>query len=330
MKNTKKITLILLFILSTLIAYGSDSIENSMIPIIEKMETIENLPCNKLSKSQYAEISNALARKKDRIRIVTYNMLRNDFEKGLKNEDRWSERMPRVVCLLKHMQPDIICSQELLRSQIDDLLPHLCDIFALYYPPNKEGELNAIFYRRERFDLIHSIPQTQSKDFLTILQLKDWQTGLSFAVLNTHLAYSKIEERDFQVRFITERLKEVSNEMPVIFTGDLNTFPNRPELDKLPFYDGDYVNRLLTQGSMKDAYGLPLLGNFGPMSTFTNTRDDDPIPFKGTGTPGVILDHIYVSNGITVLAHAVQPAKVNGHFPSDHMPVLIDFILDME
>ena len=64
-----------------------------------------------------------------------------------------------------------------------------------------------------------------------------------------------------------------------------------------------------------------------PISTFTNNQTSVQ-PFQGTGTPDIILDHIYVSEKVTVLTHAVEHGTVDGHFPSDHMPVLIDFLVN--
>ena len=69
------------------------------------------------------------------------------------------------------------------------------------------------------------------------------------------------------------------------------------------------------------------MGHLGPIVTFTNSPENG-VPFKGTGTPGIFLDHILVSKGLSVLIHAVQPGTVGGYFPSDHMPVLIDFVVD--
>lgn len=113
--------------------------------------------------------------------------------------------------------------------------------------------------------------------------------------------------------------------MPVVFMGDLNTFPNRPDMS-FPALDGDYVDQILTKKTLHDSLHVSVGGHVGPISTFTN-KDPDVIPFQGTGTPGVFLDHIYVSKEITVLMHAVQPGTVDGHFPSDHMPVVVDCVL---
>jgi endonuclease/exonuclease/phosphatase family metal-dependent hydrolase len=232
------------------------------------------------------------------------------------------------------MKPDIIGVQELYTSQYKDLLPHVKNTFEFYARECEDGELNGIFYRKDRFELIDShvwymttTPNVPSSETLTMVRLKDLKTGKNLVVFNTHLAFSKVDKRDFQARFIAEYLESIATDSPVILTGDLNTFPNRMDLEKLPFYDGDYVHRILTKGALKDAKDVSILGHVGPLSTFSNSSDGVG-PFKGTGTPGVFLDHIYVSKNINVIIHAVQPGTVEGHFPSDHLPILIDFIIE--
>jgi hypothetical protein len=69
-----------------------------------------------------------------------------------------------------------------------------------------------------------------------------------------------------------------------------------------------------------------LLGHIGPIATFTNTVNDRT-PFKGIGVPGIILDRIYSNQNSLILIHGVEPAKVDNHFPSDHMPVIVDFLI---
>ncbi len=313
------------FILSCHLCIGA--VENSIIPLMEKFERVENLPKQKHSRLQYEEISAALSRKEERIRFVTYNMLMDDYDKDLDQENRWSQRLPRIVELLEEMQPDIIAVQELSLNQYEGLKQHL-EAFSFYSRECVDGELNGIFYRKERFERIESQVWYMTPDGpLTMVQLKDLKTDQQFAVFNTHLAFSKVDKRDFQARFIAEKVEEFAKAMPVLLAGDLNTFPHRLELKKLPFYDGSYIHRILTKGALKDSQELALLGNLGPLSTFSNAGED-PTAFKGTGTPGVFLDHIYVSKGIQVLMHGVQPGTVNGHFPSDHLPVLIDFIIN--
>lgn len=331
--NTKKL-LLSLFVSFTLL--NSDliqGIENSIIPKISECENSTQTPSHKYSKNQYSEICNILQLKDERIRLVSFNMLFNLHDNNLKVENRWPQRLPRLVEIIQEMHPDIIGAQELYPDTLKDLLRFLGEDFAFYTKPCEDGELNGIFYRKSRFELIQSHvwymnPNSSfsSSDTLTMVQLKDLKTGKVIAVFNTHLAFSKIDKREYQARFIAEKIASFADELPILLTGDFNTFPNRPDLIKLPFYDGDYIHQILTKQHLKDAREISLLGHLGPLSTFTN-QDQDPSPFKGTGTPGVFLDHIYVSNPVSVLIHAVQPGTINGYFPSDHMPVIIDFVI---
>lgn len=158
------------------------------------------------------------------------------------------------------------------------------------------------------------------------MHLKDLKTGKVVYVFNTHMPLSNIEKREANAHKIAQVIEQFAEKRAVIFTGDLNTFPGRLDLKDLPFHDGDYIHRILSKGSLRNSQAESLLGHFGPLSTFTDNGRDAK-PFQGTGTPGIILDYIYVSKGITVLTHATEQGTVEGHFPSDHMPVLIDFLI---
>lgn len=325
----KYISIILFSLLFTTATF-TDALENSIIPAIEQAEMIENLPVQKYSTNQFAEISSALQHKTKRLRIVTFNMLANDKDHIREEFNRWPQRIARIIETLEEMAPDVVCSQELYQCQLDDLLPHIDATFGFYGEPRSDGELNGVFYRKCRFELVASkvwtIPSIGPiTNNVTMLQLKDKLTGQLFAIFNIHLAFGA-NERAHEIRFILEKVLPVSQQMPVIFTGDLNTFPHRLDLNKLPYYDGDYTHRLVTRSIFKDSAEISLLGHLGPISTFTNAPENG-IPFQGTGTPGVMLDHIYVTKEVTVLIHAVQAGTVNNCFPSDHMPVIIDCLI---
>lgn len=299
------------------------AVENSVIPMMEKYECIENLPAQKFTKNQFDEISHALERKEDKIRLVTYNMLFNWYDHNLDPENRWPNRFPRIVELINEMRPDIICTQELYPDQVQDIASLLDNEFTFFVgQKDEDGESYGIFYRKERFELISS----HVKYPLSVVQLKDLKTDKIFSVFNTHMPLSNIERREANAHKIVQIIEPVAREMPVIFTGDLNTFPGLLDLN-LPFYDGDYIHRILSKGAIKNSREQALIGHFGPISTFTSNGTDVK-PFQGTGTPGVILDHIYVTEDVTVLMHAVEPATIDGHFPSDHLPVLIDCLID--
>lgn len=310
-----------------------EGVENSIIPQIEKFEKIENLSVNRYSKNHFLEISALLGKKDECIRVVTYNILFNLYDHNLNYENRWPQRLSRVVELIEEMQPDVWGVQELYQSQFKDLFPHIEETYAFYAKPCSDGELNGFFYRKDRFKVLDSqvwymskTPDVQYSGTLTMLELEDIKTGKCFAVFNTHLSFSNVDKREYQARFIAKKIDLLAQKMPVMLMGDMNTFSNRLDLNKLPFYDGDRVQQIFTGKNLRDAKDVSQLGHLGPIGTFTNGTDDG-IPFRGTGTPGVFLDHIYVSNKVEVLMHAVQPGTVNGHYPSDHLPVLIDCII---
>jgi endonuclease/exonuclease/phosphatase family metal-dependent hydrolase len=319
-----KIIVKITFSLLIITAVFTDAVENSTITVMEKFECVENLPSHKFTKNQFTEISIALEKKDELIRLVTYNMLFNLYDHDLDPENRWPSRLPRIVELINEMQPDIICTQELYPAQVQDLVALIGDTFS-FFPgqKDKDGESYGIFYRTDRFELLLS----QINYPLSMIQLKDLKTEKIVHVFNTHMPLSNIEKREANARKIAQIIEPFAEKTAVIFTGDLNTFPGRLDLAALPFYDGDYIHRILSEGSLKNSHSQALLGHFGPISTFTNNGNDGR-PFRGTGTPGIILDYIYVSGKVTVLTHAVEQGTVEGHFPSDHMPVLIDFFVE--
>lgn len=329
----------LLFLLSTYLFFTHSlyaQVDSLVIPEIEHAENITDLPVAKYSKRQYEGIVKALNQGSERIRLVTYNVLFNCFDQSLDEINRWPQRIPRILELLAKVDPDILSVQELLEDQAVDLMKHLGDTYELYTKPGSDKECTGILYRKDRFRILDrhvwymtEAPEQIGPNTLTMLKLLDLRSGKEFIIYNTHLAFSKINNRDFQARFIAEKIQPMAKKTPLIFTGDLNTFPNRLDLPNLPAYDGDYVLQILQGDSLKKAQDVALLGHLGPIATFTN-REGGFKPFEGTGTPGVILDNILVSEDIVVLIHAVLPETVNGHFPSDHMPVLIDFLVKAE
>lgn len=321
-----------------LVSFQLTSIENSIVPVIERFEQIENLDAKKYSTSQFAEIKDILSCQEEKLRFATYNTLGYQYERFLPAEYSWKQRLPRIIEMLNEMKPDVLCVQEVFPGTPDqqaDLLQSLGDTYTFFAQPSDDGELNGIFYKKERFEMLESRVWFITPEFdpsaistLTMVHLKDLMTDKTFAVFNVHLTFSNINKREYEVRFAIEQMKYYAKKTAVLFAGDMNLFPNRPDMGKLPFYDGDYIHRLLTRRLFKDSKEVSLLGHVGPISTFTNASEDDVAPFKGLGTPGVMLDHIYVTPDVQVMIHAVQPATVGGKFPSDHMPVIIDFVID--
>lgn len=323
-------------VLLTWLLFGASfsliALENSIVPTVEKFKMIENLKKEKYTERQYAKISAALDLKSESIRIASYNLLCSQYDGSIQDPiNLWPARLPRVMEAIDDMAPDILGVQELSAAQRDDLQEFMSRNYTFVSMSTSHQQYDGIYYRQGRFEeisskvlhLTHKYGVT-STTTLTVVELKEKESGRLFLVCNTHLAFSSLKKRILQAHGIMRYIKAQS--LPVVFMGDLNTFPNRPDLN-LPFYDGGQVDLMIKQAGLKDAIEVALLGHVGPYATFTSDPEGDGKPFKGTGRPGVFLDHIYISKGIQVLIHAVNPATSDGHFPSDHMPVFIDCLL---
>jgi len=297
---------------------------------MDHFESVENLQKAKYNKAQFKKIKKGLCKKCRKIRVMTYNMLFDLFDNNLAPVNRWPARLPRIVALIENMNPDVIGTQELQPNQVQDLVPLLDDTYKFISVNSSTGDQDGIFIKKKRFHIhkkelvfAESDPETP---VITIVELKDKKTARVVAIANSHFSFSNIENRALEAHLVAKKAHCLVKRMPVIFMGDLNTFPNRPD-NSFPFYDGDYIDDILTKNTLQDSIDVSLVGHVGPIGTFTN-NPPAVLPFEGTGTPGVFLDHIYVSKGITVLIHAVQPGTVDGHFPSDHMPVVIDCVVE--
>lgn len=337
--------LFFLFLFFSLISSLQAEVTDSILPTLEAFQENPSRYRSRVSKEQYGWIQEAVALKEQKIRVMSYNMLFDIKDALLPAKHRWPHRLSRIVELLDYLQPDIILMQELYPNQLDELLEEIGETFAFVGKGEKRGgrwgQHNGILYRLESFapveERIWYISSTPDKESpcpfegkpvtLTYLRLSHKETGKILGCMNAHLSFGSPDSRLYAARFIAARAAECDQQEPLIVGGDYNTFDNRPDQVGLPFFDGRLLEELLTQGSLRDARRESLLGHIGPISSWTNAAGGPILPFMGTGTPGIILDHLYVSGPITVLSHAIEPARVNGEFPSDHLPVVADMIV---
>ena len=305
-----------------------------------------NIVSNKLSITQSLEINELLKHCENSLRVISYNMLFNLNEDQREKVHRWKKRISRIAKLIDHIRPDIMGTQELLGDQIEDLNKYIGNrygYFGRYSSQGVEAGMdNGIFYLKERLKLLESrvifsssTPEVPSVDpfgeqsFIVVAKFLDKDSGKEFLVINTHLAFYSADSREYAANFIANFISQIDGREAVILTGDFNTFPFRPDMLNLPFYDGDLINKIITKHDMEDSIYAAKLGHIGPLSTFTcKDSDVDIKPFSGTGTPGVILDHIYINDKVNVLVHAIESARIGGYFPSDHMPVIIDVTIN--
>ncbi len=336
-----------------------EQITHSIVPLLEKFQ---NTSLEKYSDNYRTQVSEMLKRKNEKIRVVTYNVLFDLFDAKLVDQTySWVNRFPNLVLSIENMAPDLLCVQEVYSTQLKDLEQALGRDYDFFVGDSDSGELNGIFYKKERFQLDQGHYQTEDLNLssaslelplnpkddllvkkvpnflssylepgrqLTLAHFYDKLTGKAFTVINTHLTFHRINSREDQVWFIEKLVSHLhAFGRSVIVVGDFNTFPNRPDQFTLPFYDGDQICQILLQ-NLKDTKECAMLGHIGPTTTtFYNYYKRGNGPFKSEEDSDVILDHIYVSPQISVIMNAHEPCQVNDQFPSDHMPVIADILL---
>jgi endonuclease/exonuclease/phosphatase family metal-dependent hydrolase len=339
---------------------------SSAVFLVSQLENPHYLPRAKHTLEKQGMILHALNRLDEKVRIVSFNILFNCTEERFPEHYQWPARLPRIIKLFEYMRPDVIAVQELYPEQLKDLEACIGSEFEFYVGSLQKGELNGIFYRKERFEIDREYDVTQQIDILkngdkrlpfdqkehedakkypakdmmapelepgqmfTVLHLCDKKTQRKFAIVNAHFTFRKIHSRACQANYVAQKiLKPLGETKPVIFTGDLNTFPNRGDLPMLPFNDGDDILKVISQKSKLDnAMDNALLGHLGMSSSTNNAFAPVVRPFDGLGNPGVFADHIYVSDRVQTIVHAVESALVDGFFVSDHFPIFIDCLIE--
>lgn len=292
---------------------------------MDQFQNWEAIDGKKYSRQHLEKVQRALEKRGEFIRVMSFNTLFDHYDYKLAWENRWENRKSRVIEMMISSGADIIGVQEPQSHQIQEIIDRLDD-YTFFGEAGPNGEVNGIFYKTLRFKAVwgKTYPLCQ-KTALNGLTLIDRVTDKEVTIFNVHLAYTDIDLRQQEVDEVCAIIQPKLEQGAVILTGDFNSFPASIG-EKYPFYDGDHLLYQFRRIGLFDAREASLVGHLGPRSTFTN-RDNSTTPFEGTGSVGVFLDHVMVSQDVTVFLHAVNPSKVHGHFPSDHMPVLADVIL---
>lgn len=142
--------------------------------------------------------------------------------------------------------------------------------------------------------------------------LKDKNTGKKFFFLNTHLDHMGKVARHEGASLVLEQAKKLSENLPIIVTGDFNAVPSDEPIQVLT---NPSDPRHLTHSRTIAGF------TYGPEWTF---HDFGKIPYDKREW----IDYIFVKGNIKVLRHGVLTETLNNLFPSDHCPVISTLILE--
>ncbi|MBR0509199.1 MAG: endonuclease/exonuclease/phosphatase family protein [Clostridia bacterium] len=181
------------------------------------------------------------------------------------------------------------------------------------------GEYNAVFYLREKYDLLDHcdfwlsdtpetpsiVPGADCRRICTWAKLQNKETAAIYVHVNAHLDSGSANARELGAKLITDFIgSKFPASTPVVFTADMNAGES-----SVPY-------RIMT-GSLADARyaAKDSEGTF----TFHKCFTEDAHPR--------ILDYVMCKDTITVNAFRVVTSGIDGRFVSDHFPIYADVFI---
>ena len=267
------------------------------------------------------------------LRVGTYNIRYKNADDSIKG-NVWSKRC-QVICDQVNVEsPDVWGAQEVLHSQLQDMLARLDNYGYIGVgrdDGDKKGEYAAIFYKKDRVQLLDSghfwLNETPDKPALgwdaACVRICTWgkfahrsleegtpETQASklhdFFFFNLHMDHVGIVARREAARLVISKIKELAADAPIILTGDFNV----DQTDEI-------YEIFTTSGLLVDTYETARL-RFAENGTFQ--------AFKTERKTSSRIDHVFVSPSVSVESYALRTDSYwtdSRRNPSDHYPVFV-------
>lgn len=257
---------------------------------------------------------NAQRKPANYINVMSYNIRYNNTRDG---EDAWPKRKDNVKALVKFHDADILCVQEALALQVDELLENTnYEMVGVgRNDGKKDGEFTAIYFDKSRFVKkdggtfwLSDTPDQPSKGWdaailriCTWVKLYDKWNKKEFIVFNTHYDHKGVQARIESAKLIKKKIQEIAPALPVVFTGDLNVTPETEAVATIKTFLTD-----TKEATIEPAYG--------PEGTFNDFKFNAALKDK--------IDYIFVNKGFKVQKFGVLSDSKNLRYPSDHLPII--------
>lgn len=229
----------------------------------------------------------------------------------------WEERKDDVVGFILGSGADVICLQEVRRTQYEYIRDEVEGEYGIVYYPREDGdnpEGLAVLYG-DMFELVSSdrfwLSDTPDKmgpawgahyNRICVSALLRSDGGAYLNVFDVHLDHESVESQNKGIELIMSRVKEAG--YPAMMCGDFNT-------------DENYECYKIAASAMDDARKTASL----------YSDEADGITYNGWGTEtspyGNLIDHIFISRDLTADTYEICDDKTaEGNYYSDHYAIM--------
>lgn len=255
------------------------------------------------------------------LKVASFNLRRS----GTLEHDKWENRAPRCLELLKTEKFDIFGTQEVQKCHINTITSAGYKVVGEPRDDKPDPEHSTIFYNPETVEMLSNktfwlsetpdIPGSRSWEtacprICTFGTFKHKASGKIFVFYNTHLDHKSLLARENGMKLVMKKIAIYKMDMPIILTGDFNS---KPESNVYK----------ITAGKLSDARYAAEKTLPGPDGTFHGYKSD-PAAWRGKRP----IDYIFVNdNAVKVKTFQVVNDFKNKKSSSDHFPVVATVIL---
>lgn len=252
-----------------------------------------------------------------RYKVISYNIrILTDYDT---DSLHWEVRKPATIAMIEREQPDLFALQESLLEQtryVESECPQYVRIGVGENDEDPASEVNAIFYLRDKFELVDrstiwlsATPDTCSRGWdadynrmATFVTLRDRSNGKQFTYVNTHFDHVGRVARIESARLIAERVEalQAAGAEAIIVGGDFNS---------------ELADSLLTPMQAVLGYAR----HDSPTTDNKGTFND-----WGRAAEGYIIDHIFYI-GVAPQEYRTLDGNYGAPYISDHYPIAFTF-----
>lgn len=234
------------------------------------------------------------------------------------------QRINRVIKTISHYMPDTFGVQEATPFWMETLSERLGDTYSFVgegRDGDNKGEYSPVFYKKDKFEPTESgtkwlsaTPDVKKSKFesssmprifsYAVLKCKD--SDCEYLHINTHLEHSNHQAREEQIGVLAEFARRYKS-CPTVVTGDFNSeYMHKPyEIMMSEGFADSAKEAICAENTARTFLGDIL----------------NPVSFEK------VIDFCFIRGATRIPLYRVITDKIDGQYPSDHLPVYTEFEL---